>query len=80
MTFALIVTIWLACGTLTYGISMADHWYSFPTLRSPDKVREHAGFSVLFACLGPVALMVVFFLTGFAQHGLMYRRPKGEAQ
>ncbi|MDE1971118.1 MAG: hypothetical protein KGI50_06125 [Patescibacteria group bacterium] len=71
----LFIVGWLACAVLVCGIFTAD---SQAKSHYPgEKFREDLGFGLAFGLLfGPFGLAVLFFVTGFAQHGLVYRRPK----
>ena len=68
----IIITIWVICGILAYGISFA-HWQrEYPTL-AESSYREDMGFSILWIPLGPLGLIITYFLSGFAEHGLKFK-------
>lgn len=68
---------WVVCGVLAYGINVAYFQRKFPSIAA-EKYREDCAMAVLIAAAGPIALWISYFLSGFAEHGLMYRRPRGE--
>lgn len=59
----LVVLAWVACGVVAFGGVYAHlgHDYGYD--------RETLAFSVGFSLLGPAALAVSIFGTGFWQHG-----------
>lgn len=69
---------WVVCGVLGYGISLA-HWQrNFPITandpdRGPGKYREDVGFSIFIGFCGPLGLLLIFFLTSKAKHGLKFK-------
>lgn len=71
---ALFIVVWIICGFLAYGITLACFQRS-RTLTAKDYFYTDSSFAVLMALNGPVGLLVSFFLSGFARHGLMYRNP-----
>lgn len=76
MVIAFIVG-WAICGVLAFGITVADFWHSFPTLqREPGRFRDIAGFASIYAALGPLGFIIVFLVSGFAKHGLLFRQPR----
>ena len=77
MTLLLVLLLWIVCGILVVGILMA-HDYNF-SIRIGLKFnyRETLGHAILFSLVfAPLMLIIAFFGTGFAEHGLMYRNPK----
>jgi len=75
MAITLFMVIWTICGVLTYGITLAYFQRNYPEIAKED-YREDVGFSVLFGIVGPIGLFVSLWGSGFAKHGLMYRRRK----
>ena len=77
MTAALIIVVWVGCGILTTGMTTAHFYRGWPTLQDvPGEFRRDLGFGCLLSMFGPLGLIIVFLLTGFAQRGLMYRNPE----
>lgn len=79
-TFLIIlcVLLWLACPILCFGMSIAYFWSESPTLQStPDRMSllktECAQFAFCGFLAGPIALLLIFLLSGFAKHGLRFR-------
>jgi hypothetical protein len=72
------LVLWLFCGILGYGMSMANFEHEFPT--PCFRRSEHVGFSSLIGSLGPFGLVAGIFASNLAEHGLMYQRdcPRGE--
>lgn len=72
-TLLTLIVIWIICGILAYGRSLAFWQREFPTLAKRDYTGDR-NMSLLIAVLGPIG----FFLScviGYARHGLMYTRP-----
>ena len=65
--FLFILIFWIS-----YGILFAHIQKKYPELAIEDK-RQTMGFSILFSFFGPIALLVTFFMSGFAEHGLKFR-------
>ena len=66
-----LVVIWLVCGSLTYGMLLADFQNSFPTIAKESCRRDKAA-GALIGVAGPLGLFMSFFLTGFAEHGIQF--------
>jgi hypothetical protein len=68
------VVVYVVCIVLTVAILIADSKVEYKILWRIDpegQYRETIGFGVLFGLMcGPIALLIMFFTTGFAQHGL----------
>ena len=59
--------LWVACGILAYGIQTA---YSQPLFY---RVRaSHRFLAAYLGCIGPLGLMIAFFMGEFAYHGLQW--------
>jgi len=84
----LILAVWIVCGVLAFGLTLgyllrefahlvylAAFKERFPHLRGGPRrtVAEDVGFSLLGFLFGPIWLVVVFFLSDHAKHGLKYR-------
>lgn len=68
----IILSLWILCGVLAYGISFAYWQRKCPA----SEWREDSAFSFLYACFGPIGLSVAFVASGYAQYGLLYRPSK----
>jgi len=66
------VVIWVICGVLAYGICFGYLQRKFPDI-AEEEYRRDMGTSVLFGFGGPITLSVLFFMTGFAEHGLKFK-------
>lgn len=76
-----LIGVWLACAVLMFGMMLANiqaHWKG--SGYEQREYRGHAGgclvFTMFFGALGPLGLLLVWAMTGFAEHGLQYRRPR----
>lgn len=70
----LIITVtWPICGFLTYGICLAYFQKKFPTL-AYETYEEDCGLSLFFALTGHIGLIATYLMSGFAEHGLMFKR------
>lgn len=71
MFYLIIAVIWIACGTLSYGIVFAYFQKEFRlTAKSQEDIDR--SFSLLAAACGPIFLISVLIEFG-TKHGLMYR-------
>lgn len=80
MFWVILVFIWVVCGVLTFGMALADFQamsVGYPELRQ-QQYREDAAMALLFSIFGPIGLFVGFCCSGFAEHGLMYRRKRND--
>lgn len=64
---------WIVCGVLGYGITLAYAQRQYPTI-AEEWYRKDCAFSTFVASSGPIGLVIIFLFSGFAEHGLMYRR------
>lgn len=69
----LIVLGWGACSVLVYGITLAFFQQNFKLI-AEKSYWEDVGLAAFLSIFGPLALVVAFFLSGFAHYGLQYRR------
>ena len=70
MNTKVLIVFWLICSFLCYGITFGNFYGEFGNFN----YREHMGFSMLLGIVtGPFGLIVVFFITGFCQHGLRFK-------
>lgn len=77
MTWIFFVALgWAICAALAYGIDHANWVAIYPptTEREARDSQAHAMGLAIFG--GPISLFIVFFITGFAQDGLLFRRVK----
>ncbi len=74
MITTLIILGYLTCSILTYGITFADFQaiWSKPEWAEENK-RHDMGVSALISLWGPIALVVTFFLSGFAKNGMRFK-------
>ena len=68
----LIIVIWIICGILTYGITFGYFQGGWPEI-SEKGYRQDMSFSVFFGLLGPIGLIISFFISGFAEYGLKFK-------
>ena len=78
MLTLLLVVFWFACGFISYGISFA-YWSNYKVFpgqasQTPEELRDTQGFCALGVLFGPLGLVVVFCLSGFAQHGMRFKK------
>ena len=64
------LTIYLGAAVLTYGITLGMTQGDVP---DPMRCRLDAGLAVLLATMSPFSTVVVFCLSGFAEHGVRFR-------
>jgi hypothetical protein len=77
MTLVAIALMWVGCGAVAFGGTVADFWYEFPTLQSqPGRFRYLCGYATPFALIGPLGLIVVATCSGFFKHGLLFCQPE----
>ena len=72
MIWFLVIVAWIVCGTFAYAIAFAEFQRGFPTIAAENR-RSDAGFSIILGLFGPIALVVILCLSGFAEHGLKWR-------
>lgn len=68
------IAAWFACGIVASGFSNAYEKARWPAIYDG---RVDLGANLLWAIFGPFSLVVIFFDTGFGQHGwsLSPRKP-----
>lgn len=69
MIFAI---VWIVCGVLAYGITLAWNRGKWPKLAEEWRGRD-IGFSVFVGLYGPIGLIVAFFMSENAKYGLKFR-------
>jgi len=74
-----VALVWVICGVLAYGITLAHLQRSFPDQASAN-YREDCVLALLVALLGPWGCAAAIFTTGFGARGLMFRRPRKAVQ
>lgn len=67
--------VWLGCGILAFGMSLAFWTYEYSMLTSKKNFREDLIVSLAVSTLGPLSLISVYIATDRAKHGLIYRKP-----
>jgi hypothetical protein len=70
--FLACVALYLLCAIAAYGICFAHFQGEFP-LNAEARRRSDAGFAAIVAISGPLGLIVIFFMSGFAKHGWRVR-------
>lgn len=66
---------WLLCAVLHAGLWVAEFSALFPRL-AEKKYRSNLGTGLIVGlALGPLALILEFFFSGFAEHGWTLQRP-----
>ena len=68
----LVLIIWLICGILTYGITFAYMQEEYPLVAEIGYEADR-NFAILLGICGPIGLLVSFFRSGFAKHGLKFK-------
>lgn len=74
MTIFLILIFWLVCGYYGAGMLFSMMQYGFPGMAREQR-RQDASFAIFIGLFGPIALVIGFFLSGFAEHGV-WRYPE----
>lgn len=64
-----VALIWTSCGVMTTGMLTAHFTYEFP---DTSDVREELGVATIISLCGPLATLVTFSFTGFAEHGMCW--------
>lgn len=68
-------TLWLVCGVFTAGITVGYFQARYSRF-AQEGYREDLAFGCLLGLLGPLGLFMVFFFSGFCEHGLQWKRKK----
>lgn len=71
---AAIMSGYLLCGILTFGILMGD-WTRPNRPHGQFNYRDGLGVVVAISCLGPIGLSVALIVTNFCQYGIRYLPP-----
>lgn len=64
-----VITIWLICGLGAAGLYFAYFQGEYPNSAKDDYRKDLADGFLFGLIFGPIALLVGFFRSGFAQHG-----------
>lgn len=75
-----LLVVYVVSATLIASMLFAHFQRKFPTIAAENR-NEDAGITWLMGLLlglfGPIGVVSVFMLTGFATHGLKFPRPRG---
>lgn len=69
-----VISWWLVCGFLAYGLTFAYFQRKYPVLAAHD-VADDRDFALKFACMGPFALLLAFGLSEFGRYGWTIKSP-----
>jgi len=69
-SMALAIVFWIACGVLSYGITVGYFVNKFMVLREDGGTYRLA---VGLALLGPISLPIIFFLSEKIKYGIRFR-------
>lgn len=69
----IIAVFWIVCWVLTSGVAIAHFQEKYPKL-AKESYRSDVVFGVTYGTLGPFALIIALCLSGFAKHGIYWRR------
>jgi len=70
------VALWFCCGVVCAGIYLP---YARHVWRSRFNYRDELGVSLFMGLiLGPIAALIMFFVTGFARYGFRLPRERGD--
>ena len=72
MITALIIIIWIVCGILGYGITLAYFQRKYP-MTAQEAYEADCGFSAAIAITGPLGLIVALASSGWVRHGFQWR-------
>lgn len=67
---ATILFVWLICGVLTFGITLAYFTREYPGLTD----RGDVVFALCLSVIGPLGLLVSVLMSGGVKHGLCFKR------
>jgi len=73
MLALVIVLAWFACGTISAGFDFADNQGRWPSLAKEGRRKDLGDAFLMGLAGGPFALVVVFFSSGFGEHGWRLR-------
>jgi hypothetical protein len=72
MSVAVLIAVWLMCWLLNVGMILAQTRQESPLLW-PKVRRSDMGYATVISVFGPIATLVIFCITGFAEHGWRWR-------
>lgn len=67
---SLFIVIWILCGVLSYGISLAYFQRQYPSL-AKECYREDVRDSLVMSSIGPFGLLSTLLVFG-TKHGVMF--------
>lgn len=68
------IVVWLGCAVFTTGMTVAYFQKEFP-LTANSHYRDDFSLGVFAGlALGPLSTILYFFTSGFAKHGLQFKR------
>lgn len=65
------ISFYLLCGILAYGILFAYQQVKYE-LKAKSYYDVDRWVSIMFGLLGPLGLLIVLFITGFAKYGVKF--------
>lgn len=71
-----IIALWIVCGVVAYGGTLAYWWRAFPGEHNNLKWRTDQGYALFIAGFGPLGLWISGLMSGFFYYGFLYRRPR----
>ncbi len=71
MIFVIIATLWIACGVLAYGLTLAFFQRKFPLIAADD-YWDDVLFAVFIGTLGPIGLFTAL-VSGGTKHGVKWK-------
>lgn len=74
-TIVAIVTGWILCGVLAFGITLAFFEQEFPEF---EHCKGDQSVAFMIGAFGPLGLAEVYFLSDFANHGIQYTCTAGK--
>lgn len=73
MILAAIILFWFICSFLSYGISFAYAQRTYPAIADEMRISDMADSIFFGLFFGPIGLVVIFFLSGFCEHGFKFK-------
>ena len=67
-----IIILWIICGVLAYGRTLADFQRSYPIIAHESR-RSDMVFAFIIGCTGPIGLFISLLLTIRSKTGWMWR-------
>lgn len=70
----IIAVFWLLCGSIAYGLILADLWKKFPELWDvPGEWRRTRNSALMCSLFGPGSLVAGLIVLGIDGQGFMFR-------